>query len=264
MVLALQVDAPGWHGAEVERSARVRRAHELVQVRAGAEVVAHVGLVLDPVVLVLPPVPAERRERLLDFLQVVDVHKGGALAGALGQLLLRKRILSVSDYLYVTQQARSEAESRDGPPLSELQLALKSYESGELDVGSLEEVIGRSGEKLVRPDEGVWRFGPYEVLSEVARGGMGVVYRARDTRRPDGPVLALKVMIEADHDEVRLARKIAAQHAARAREAPGLGIDQHLEAALDEPLLELGYERSEIALARLDADAHRPHAHARA
>ena len=40
------------------------------------------------------------------------------------------------------------------------------------------------------------RFGRYDLLEEIARGGMGIVYRARDTQ--DGSIRALKVMIEAD------------------------------------------------------------------
>jgi photosystem II stability/assembly factor-like uncharacterized protein len=36
--------------------------------------------------------------------------------------------------------------------------------------------------------------GPYELVGELGQGGMGIVYRARDTTRPGRPVVALKVL----------------------------------------------------------------------
>jgi serine/threonine protein kinase len=131
-----------------------------------------------------------------------EESRGGA--GSLAQVLLRRRLLSVSDYMYMAQQARIEVELGAESGLDEIALALKNYESGELDASSFEEILSTSGEPLQRPADKVQTFGRYELLGEVARGGMGIVYRARDSK--GGKVLALKVMIEADDDEVRLAR----------------------------------------------------------
>ncbi|MGE0132282.1 MAG: protein kinase [Blastocatellales bacterium] len=53
--------------------------------------------------------------------------------------------------------------------------------------------------------EGDWMFGPYRMLDQLGKGGMGVVYLAEDTR--DGKRVAIKVLPkDIDIDEDRLAR----------------------------------------------------------
>src|ERR1700723_3281792 len=41
-------------------------------------------------------------------------------------------------------------------------------------------------------------FSPYEIMSEIGRGGMGIVYQARDSR--DGRIVAIKQLILANID----------------------------------------------------------------
>ncbi|MBI3270750.1 MAG: tetratricopeptide repeat protein [Planctomycetes bacterium] len=68
------------------------------------------------------------------------------------------------------------------------------------------EESGGAAEAVLPPGRG--RFGPYELIGEIGRGGMGVVYKARDPRRAE--LVAIKILLAeayASADQVKRFRR---------------------------------------------------------
>jgi hypothetical protein len=146
-----------------------------------------------------------------------------AKRAGLGQLLVRKKLLTVSEYLYVAREVeKAQSGEETGNSLQALQDAIQQFEDGKGDQKSIETILSSEDLKIEVPsrEEMPPTFGRYELLEEIARGGMGIVYRAKDTKT--GAILALKVMIEADDDEARLQRFEREAELAKALDHPGI------------------------------------------
>ncbi|MBL4846111.1 MAG: protein kinase, partial [Planctomycetes bacterium] len=99
------------------------------------------------------------------------------------------------------------------------------------------------------------QIGQYEVLGEIARGGFGVVYRARDVHLSE--VVAIKVLLDA-RDEDEVARFLREGDAAKRMSHPnlvrvrGMGRDQ------GHPYLVMDYVDGPTLASRLARDGALP------
>ncbi|MGH9255541.1 MAG: serine/threonine-protein kinase, partial [Vicinamibacterales bacterium] len=98
------------------------------------------------------------------------------------------------------------------------------------------------------------RLGPYEISAEIGSGGMGRVYRARDTKLERD--VAIKVLPEAfAHDPERLARFQREAKTLAALNHPNIAAIYGLEQARGSPFLVMELVEGETLAARITAHA---------
>ncbi|MCA9737247.1 MAG: serine/threonine protein kinase, partial [Gemmatimonadetes bacterium] len=118
------------------------------------------------------------------------------------------------------REARVRERCAQDPPLLERALQLLAHYHDHDDWADLEEVIQREGEVAASPTGLPQQVGPYTILEELGRGGMGRVYAAE--RAGLGKRVALKV-ISSPFASLEAERRFDAEQRILARlEHPGI------------------------------------------
>src|SRR5438105_7224834 len=94
------------------------------------------------------------------------------------------------------------------------------------------------------------RLGPYEILSAIGAGGMGEVYRARDTKL--GRDVAIKVLpASVTSDPDRLARFTREAQVLAALNHPNIAAIHHVEETADGPAIVMELVEGETLAERI-------------
>ena len=102
----------------------------------------------------------------------------------------------------------------------------------------------------VKSRDGDWRIGDHEILDEIARGGMGVIYRAREPH--SGRIVALKCILayQGDSDQALARFRREAETAARL-DHPNIVPIYHVgETADGSPFFTMKYAQTEVCCRR--------------
>ncbi|HSM62189.1 MAG TPA: protein kinase [Longimicrobiales bacterium] len=133
-----------------------------------------------------------------------------------------------------------------------LQADATSHRVLDASLGDLSRLlVHEEGVPAVRPGD---RVGPYRILAELGRGGMGVVYKAEDTRL--ARFVALKFLPGSADDEHRVDRLLAEARALAALDHPNIATLYEVDVGPDGRwFMAMAYYEGETLARRLEAGA---------